>query len=54
MKKGMMIGLTGATMIGAGLLIYNYVLSPRTKRKMMSLEEDMCSDFENMLDEIES
>ncbi len=49
MKKGMVIGLTSATMLGAGFLIYNYVLSPRTKRKMMSLEEDMCEDFENMI-----
>ncbi len=48
-KKGMIIGLTSATMIGAGLLIYNYVLSPRTKKDMMSLEEDMCEDFENMI-----
>ena len=49
MKKGMVIGLTSATMLGAGFLIYNYVLSPRSKRKMMSLEEDMCEDFENMI-----
>ncbi len=49
MKKGMIMGLTGATMVGAGLLIYNYVLSPKTKQKMMSLEKDMCEDFENMI-----
>ena len=49
MKKGMVIGLTTASMIGAGLLIYNFVLSPRTKKKMMSLEQDMCNDFENMM-----
>lgn len=49
MKKGMIIGLTAGGMIGAGFLIYNYVFSPRTKRKMMSLEEDMCEDFENMM-----
>lgn len=49
MKKGKMLGLTAGIMIGAGALIYNYVLSPRTKRKMMSLEEDMCEDFENMM-----
>ena len=49
MKKRMIIGLTGATVLGAGFLIYNYVLSPRTKRKMMSLDEDMCRDFENMM-----
>ena len=49
MKKGMVLGLTGAAMVGAGLLIYNYVLSPRTKREMMSLEEHMCDDFENMI-----
>lgn len=54
MKKGMIVGLTSAAMIGAGLMIYNYVLSPKTKRKMMSLEEDMCRDFENMMNEIES
>ena len=48
MKKGMILGLTGA-MIGAGLLIYSYVLSPRTKKKLMSLENDMCEDFENMM-----
>ena len=47
MKKGMLLGLTGVT-IGA-FLIYSCVLSPRTKRKMMSLEEDMCEDFENMI-----
>ena len=49
MKKGMVVGITSAAMIGAGLLIYNFVLSPRTKRDMMSLEEDMCEDFENMI-----
>ena len=50
MKKGMILGLTGALMIGTGFMIYNYVLSPRTKRKLMSLEEDMCNDFEDMMD----
>ena len=49
MNKGMILGLTSATLIGAGFLIYNYVLSPRTKNEMMSLEEDMCEDFENMI-----
>jgi len=49
MKKGMILGLTGATLMGMGFIIYNYVLSPRTKREMMSLEEDMCRDFENMI-----
>ena len=49
MKKGMVVGLTTATMLGAGILIYNFVLSPRTKKKMMSLEQDMCKDFENMM-----
>lgn len=49
MKKGMILGLVGASMIGAGLLVYNFVLSPRTKHDMMSLEEDMCRDFENMI-----
>lgn len=48
-KKGMICGLMGATLIGAGFLVYNYVLSPRTKCKLMSLEEDMCDDFENMI-----
>ena len=51
MKKGMIIGLMSTAMIGAGVLIYNYVLSPKTKRKMMSLEEDMCEDFKDMMDE---
>lgn len=49
MKKGMILGLTSATLIGAGFLVYNYVLSPRTKHEMMSLEEDICDDFENMI-----
>lgn len=49
MKKGMVLGLASATLIGAGVLIYNYVLSSRTKREMMSLEEDICEDFENMI-----
>ena len=49
MKKGMLLGLTSATLVGAGFLIYNYVLSPRTKREMMSFEEDMCRDLENMI-----
>ena len=51
MKKSMIMGLIGASMIGAGYLVYNYVLSPRTKRKLMSLECDMCSDFKDMMDE---
>ncbi len=49
MKKSLVIGLTSAAMIGAGFLMYNYVLSPKTKKDMMSLEEDMCEDFENMI-----
>lgn len=49
MKNGMILGLMGASLMGAGFLIYNYVLSPRTKREMMSLEEDICDDFENMI-----
>ena len=49
MKKGMILGLTSATLVGAGFLVYNYILSPRTKREMMSLEEDICDDFENMI-----
>ena len=48
-KNGMILGLVGATLIGTGFLIYNYVLSPRTKRELMSFEEDMCDDFENMI-----
>ena len=50
MKKGMIMGLVGATMIGAGIITYNYVLSPKTKKKLMSLECDMCNDFENMME----
>lgn len=49
MKKGMILGLTGALMAGAGLLMYNYVLSPRTKKELSLFEEDMCKDFENMI-----
>ena len=45
------MGLVGATMIGAGIIAYNYVLSPKTKKKLMSLECDMCNDFENMMKE---
>ena len=48
-KNGMILGLVGATLIGTGFLIYNYVLSPRTKRELRSFEEDMCDDFENMI-----
>ena len=48
-KMGLTIGLISAALIGAGFVTYNYILSPRTKRKMMSLEEDMCEDFENMM-----
>jgi len=48
-KKGMILGLTGAAFVGAGLLIYNFILSPRTKLEMSKLEEDMCRDFENMI-----
>lgn len=52
MKKGMIIGLTALSItMGAGLVVYNCILSPRTKKKMMSLEKDMCDDFENMIDE---
>ena len=50
MKKGMIMGLVGAFMLGAGLITYNYVLSPRTKKKLMSLECDMCDDFEDMME----
>lgn len=49
-KKGMMLlGVVGAGLIGAGMYTYKRVLSPRTKRKMASLEEDMYDDFENMM-----
>lgn len=49
-KKGMIIlGTSAATLIGTGLLMYNYVFSPRTQKKLASLEEDMCRDFENMI-----
>ena len=51
MKKSMIMGLVTTSMIGAGYVVYNYVLSPRTKRKLMSLEEDMCEDFKDMMDE---
>lgn len=50
MKKGMIVGLTSAAFIGAGLLMYNYVLSPKTKKQLCQLEEDMCEDFENMVE----
>ncbi len=51
MKKGTILGITALSMMGAGLMIYNYVLSPRTKRKLMSVEEDMCDDFKDMMEE---
>ena len=51
MKKGTVLGITALGMMGAGLMIYNYVLSPRTKRKLMSVEEDMCDDFKDMMEE---
>ena len=51
MKKGMICGLTGAALLGAGILFYNCILSPNTKRKIMSLEKAMCDDFEDMIDE---
>lgn len=52
MKKGLMfVGLAAVSMMGAGLVVYNYVLSPRTKKKLMSLEKDMCCDFENMMED---
>ncbi len=47
-KKGVVLGLV-PVMLGAGVLVYKFVLSPKTKEKMMSLEEDMCEDFENMI-----
>lgn len=48
-KKGMILGLTGAAFVGAGLLIYNFILSPKTKQEMLELEHNMCKDFENMM-----
>lgn len=49
MKKGMILGITSLIMVGAGAIVYNFVLSPRTKREMCRLENDMCNDFENMM-----
>ena len=49
MKKGMILGLTSAAFIGAGVLMYNFVFSPKTKKEMCRLEKDMCDDFENMI-----
>lgn len=54
MKKSMIVGLVGSMMFGAGYMIYNYILSPKTKRKLMSLEEDMCNDFKNMTENREN
>ena len=48
-KKNVMLGLGTATLMGAGLLVYNKVLSPKTKKKMCRLEDDICEDFENMI-----
>ena len=50
MKTKMVVGITALGMMGAGFMIYNYVLSPRTKRKLMSVEEDMCEDFKDMME----
>ena len=47
------MGLIGSMMLGAGIITYNCILSPRTKRKLMSLENDMCNDFENMMEKEE-
>ena len=44
-KKGMIVGLTSAAFIGAGLLLYNYFLSPKTKKQLCQLEEEMCEYF---------
>ena len=46
----MLMGLIGSMMIGAGIITYTCVLSPKTKRKLMCLENEMCSDFKNMMD----
>ena len=43
--------VTALSIMGAGLMVYNYVLSPRTKKKLMSLESDMCEDFKDMIEE---
>ena len=51
MKTKTIVGITALSMMGAGLIIYNYVLSPRTKKKLMSLECDMCEDFKDMMEE---
>ena len=47
-KKGIVLGMV-PVLLGTGVLVYKFVLSPKTKEKMMSLEEDMCEDFENMI-----
>ncbi len=51
MKTKTIVGIAALSMIGAGYMIYNYVLSPRTKRKLMSVETDMCEDFKDMMGE---
>lgn len=49
-KTKTIVGITALGLMGAGLMVYNYVLSPRTKRKLMSVEEDMCEDFKDMME----
>ena len=48
-KSCMVLGITSITLIGMGALIYNYVLSPKTKKEICRLEKDMCNDLENMM-----
>ena len=48
-KSCMVLGITSITLIGMGALIYNCVLSPKTKKEMCRLEKDMCNDLENMM-----
>ena len=51
MKKAMVwMGIATASMIGAGVMIYSFVLCPQTKKKLMSLEKDMCEDLECMME----
>ena len=48
-KPCMVLGITSIALIGMGTLIYNCVLSPKTKKEICHLEKDMCDDLENMI-----
>ena len=50
-KTKTIVGITALSIMGAGFMVYNYVLSPRTKKKLMLLEGDMCEDFKDMMGE---